>query len=246
MPSSSGHNATLFGLAAYFLGLVGVAAFYAFLVLSGLELWSEREPLSGAWPWIVNAGLLLVFALQHSGMARQRFKSWLARRFPAHLERSLYVGLSGLIALAIVLAWQPVPGPELWRGPKWLIALNLVAAGAIGLCCARFHHSDFFGLRQAWQAQPLEPEKLTIAGPYRFVRHPLMAGLIMCLWVHPVMTPTLAVLSGGLTVYILLALPLEEHDLLAKFGRDYEEYRHKVPALIPWKGPAKKEPGRAT
>ncbi|MCI0378789.1 MAG: hypothetical protein L0215_14370, partial [Gemmataceae bacterium] len=70
---------------------------------------------------------------------------------------------------------------------------------------------------------------------YRFVRHPLMAGLLVCLWAHPVMTPTLAFMSGGMTLYVLCALRLEERDLVRRFGAAYEEYRRKTPMLVPWK-----------
>jgi protein-S-isoprenylcysteine O-methyltransferase Ste14 len=76
-----------------------------------------------------------------------------------------------------------------------------------------------------------------LVGPYRFVRHPLMACLLVFLWAQPVMTPTLALLSGGLTVYILIGVLLEERDLLRRFHPDYAIYRRRVPALIPWRRP---------
>src|SRR5438874_2036712 len=64
-----------------------------------------------------------------------------------------------------------------------------------------------------------------------------MACAVLFLWGWPVMSPTLALLSGGLTAYILLALPLEERDLLARFGRHYLDYRRRVPMLLPWRAP---------
>ncbi len=65
-----------------------------------------------------------------------------------------------------------------------------------------------------------------------------MVCLLVFLWAQPVMTPTLAMLSGGLTLYIVLAIPLEERDLLRRFGSAYEDYRRRVPAFIPWRRPA--------
>jgi protein-S-isoprenylcysteine O-methyltransferase Ste14 len=79
-------------------------------------------------------------------------------------------------------------------------------------------------------------------GPYRYVRHPLMACLLVMFWAQPVMTPTLALLSGGLTAYVAVGLVLEERDLLRRFGPAYAAYRRRVPALVPWRPPA--EPAR--
>jgi len=81
-------------------------------------------------PWLIDGGWLVLFALQHSGMARQPFKDWLTRRFPARLERSLYVAASGLVTLAQPLVWQPLPGEPLWDGPLWLVAISLAGAAA--------------------------------------------------------------------------------------------------------------------
>jgi protein-S-isoprenylcysteine O-methyltransferase Ste14 len=64
-----------------------------------------------------------------------------------------------------------------------------------------------------------------------------MSCTLLFLWGLPVMSPTLALLSGGLTAYVLRALWLEERDLRQEFGAAYEEYRRRVPALIPWRPP---------
>ena len=36
------------------------------------------------------------------------------------------------------------------------------------------------------------------------------------------------------TVYILIAIRLEEQDLVREFGRTYEDYRRRVPMLVPF------------
>jgi protein-S-isoprenylcysteine O-methyltransferase Ste14 len=65
-----------------------------------------------------------------------------------------------------------------------------------------------------------------------------MACTLVLLWVQPVMPPTLALLSGGLTLYVGVGLTLEERDQLRRFGPAYEVYRRRVPALVPWRRPA--------
>jgi protein-S-isoprenylcysteine O-methyltransferase Ste14 len=237
--TASGLAARTIGVAAYLIGLGGSAALGGFVLLLGADMLPEPRPLPDPWPWLVNAGWLIVFGVQHSGMARAGFKRRWPICFPSYLERSAYVAASGLIAVGMCLTWQPIGGPAFWRGPAWLSVIPILAGAAVGLVCLRFDHAEFFGLRQAWsQVRVVQPETLLVVGPYRYVRHPLMAGLLVMLWVQPVMVPTLAVFSGGLSVYIGVGLLFEERDLLQHFGAAYAAYRRRVPALIPWRWPA--------
>ncbi len=224
------------------VGVAGQTGFTVFVVLLGVELLPAREPLPDPWPWVVNLGWLLAFGVQHSGMARAGFKRAWARVVPESLERAVYVALSGLLLAGLSLTWQPIPGEPLWRLPVWVVAVALAGVLGTGLVCNHFDQLRFFGLRQAWGQGEAAPERLNVSGPYRYVRHPLMSCTLLFLWGQPVMTPTLALLSGGLTVYVLLALPLEERDLVRQFGDAYESYRRRVPALIPWRMPARPAP----
>jgi methanethiol S-methyltransferase len=234
--ASAGRAARAFAVVAYLLGIAGMAAFSAYVLFSGLGHWPRDNPATGALPWLVNIGWLALFALQHSGMARRRCKDWLTRRIPAHLERSVYVAASGLVTLVQPLIWQPLPGTALWDGPVWLIGISLTGAAGIAVCFLQIDHVEFLGLRQVGiSAAPEQAESLQIAGPYGWVRHPLMLGTLVFLWGQPVMPPELLLLNVGLTAYIVLAIRLEERELVRKFGTAYEEYRRKVPALVPWR-----------
>jgi protein-S-isoprenylcysteine O-methyltransferase Ste14 len=221
----------------YLLALAGAAAAAVLVLLLGLGRWAAPVPWPGVSPWLVDGGWLMLFGLQHSGMARQGFKAFWTRLVPARLERSLYTALSGLVLLGTALTWQAVPGEPFWAGPPWISLIALAAAAGLVLVNARFDHAGLFGLRQAWAAAPA-PERLLVVGPYRHLRHPLMACLLVFLWAQPVMSPTLALLSGGLTLYILAGIILEERDLLRRFGPAYAAYRRRVPALVPWRRPA--------
>jgi methanethiol S-methyltransferase len=225
----------LLGVVCYLTTLAGAGAFGLRLFLLG-QGWTTDKP-EGPWSWPINLGWLLVFGLQHSGMARIGFKRWWQRWIPARLERSFYAALSGLILLGVALTWQPIDGPPLWTAPSWLAVLALLGGLGLVVVNLRFDHAGLFGLRQAWEAAPVE-DVLLIRGPYRFVRHPLMACLLVVLWAQPVMSPMLTLLSGGLTVYIGLGVILEERDLLRRFGPSYADYLRRVPALIPWRRPA--------
>jgi len=210
--------AQVFALGAYLIGAGGAVIFFAYVFGSGTGVWPRGDPEEGLFPWLNDIGWLLLFAIQHSGMARQSFKQWLTRWFPAALERSLYVAVSGILLAALTLGWQPLPGEPLWHGPLWTVAISLLAALGIGLCCGWFDHTAFFGVRQAWTGNADASSSLRIEGPYRYVRHPLMLGLLIALWAQPIMPPELLMMNVGLTIYILLAIRWEERDLVREFG----------------------------
>ncbi len=200
----------------------------------------------------VDLGLLALFAVQHSGMARRPFKEWLARVLPREAERSTYVLMSSLALVGLFAFWQPLGG-VVWDvgNPVGRTALTvLYAAGWLLVLVATFliHHFDLFGLRQSWLAlrgRPYRPLRFATPGPYRMVRHPLYVGWITVFWAAPTMTVTHLVFALMTTAYILVAIRLEERDLVREHGRKYEEYRERVPMLVPRAVRRAPEPSRA-
>jgi protein-S-isoprenylcysteine O-methyltransferase Ste14 len=219
------------------VALTGAAALGVLVLLLGLHLLPEREPLPPPTPWLIDIGWLFLFGVQHSGMARRSFKRFWTTLLPDYLERSTYVAASGLLIIGLVLTWQPIEGNPLWQLPRGLVVVPLLAVAGMVAVSLRFDHLEFFSLRQVWHSGR-EPDRLLVLGPYRYVRHPLMTCLLVFLWAQPVMTPTLLLLSGGLSVYIVLGTLLEERDLRRRFGAAYAGYRRRVPALLPWRPPA--------
>lgn len=226
--------AIAYAITAYVIAILGATAFVLYVGAVGLGLY-RGEAVDGPAPWIVNAGLLLMFALQHSGMARQAFKAWLTRWIAPSLERSTYVIASGIVVGVMAMLWQPLPGEPIWQLPVWILAISAVAALFTGYCCLGYDSESFLGWTQASSGVAEVRGPLRTDGAYRYVRHPLMLGFLCMIWPMPVMPPELLMLNVGLTLYVVVAIRWEERDLVREFGAAYEEYRTRVPALIPWR-----------
>lgn len=188
----------------------------------------------------IDLGLLAVFAIQHSGMARPGFKRWWTRFVPQVIERSTYVLLSSLALILLFWQWRPLGG-VIWdiQDPAAEIAVYVVyGLGWALVLFATFliNHFDLFGLRQVYLNLRNKPYRdLPFGTPllYRIVRHPLYVGWIIVFWATPVMTAAHLLFAIGCTGYILAAIQLEERDLVAAHGESYRQYRRRVPMLIP-------------
>ena len=202
---------------------------------------SMDSPADGPWQTalLVDLGLLSLFALQHSVKARPAFKRMLTRVVPAEAERSTYVLASSLALLLLFWKWRPLGG-TVWEVQNSLGASLFYAAYACGwvlvlLATVVINHFDLFGLRQVWlhlQGRPQSALKFATPLLYRVVRHPLYVGWITVFWSTPVMTVTHLFFALTTTVYILVAIQLEERDLIAKHP-EYIDYRQQVPMIVP-------------
>ncbi|HEY2683175.1 MAG TPA: hypothetical protein VGI93_06685 [Steroidobacteraceae bacterium] len=187
----------------------------------------------------VDLALLALFAIQHSGMARPAFKSWLKKFLPEEIERSTYVLLSSLALIVMFIYWQPIGG-VIWSTTG---ALRSALIGVYGLGWALLlyttfliDHFDLFGLKQVWRRlcnRVYRPPAFRTPSLYKLVRHPLYIGWLMIFWAAPTMTVAHLVFSMATTAYILIAIRWEENDLVAAFGPSYEDYRARTPMLIP-------------
>jgi protein-S-isoprenylcysteine O-methyltransferase Ste14 len=191
----------------------------------------------------IDAGLLALFAVQHSIMARKWFKDWWTRIVPRPVERSTYVLFSSLALILLFTEWRPLGG-EVWsvENPVAQLVLRGLFAFGWGLVLVStflINHFDLFGLRQVWlylRGRPYYALQFATPGPYRLVRHPLYVGWFFAFWMTPVMTLAHLLFSVATTAYILLAIRFEERDLVREHGRTYEEYRRSVPMLVPFTG----------
>ena len=189
---------------------------------------------------IVNVLLLGVFAVQHSLMARPAFKAWWTRMVPPPVERSTYVLASSLALILLFWQWRPLP-PTVWHveTPWAVMALWAVfALGWVTVLTSTFliNHFDLFGLRQVWayrRNKEIPPADFRTPLFYNVVRHPIYLGFIIAFWATPHMTQGHLLFAFATTAYVLIAIQLEERDLIAHFGDQYRDYRGRVGMLTP-------------
>jgi protein-S-isoprenylcysteine O-methyltransferase Ste14 len=190
---------------------------------------------------LVDAGLLLLFALQHSIMARQSFKRAWTRIIPAPAERSTYVLFASLALLFLIRFWQPLLGP-IWKVENRLgiiVLQTLFVIGWLIVLASTFliDHFELFGLKQVWcffTGKEFTSRGFVTPGPYRFVRHPLYVGFIIAFWSSPTMTVGHLFFAIMTTAYILVAVRLEERDLTTMLGDQYRGYQKSVSMLTPF------------
>lgn len=204
---------------------------------------SGPSQFSGAPAALANIGLLLLFGVQHSIMARQSFKKQWAKIVSWPLERSTYVLATVAVLLILYLGWQPMVG-VVWsvEAPLWsgvLKVLFFLGFGIVLLSTFLINHFDLFGLQQGWmrfKGKELPKPKFVTPMLYKHVRHPLYLGFLIAFWATPHMTTGHLLFSAVWTAYIFVAIGYEERDMISLFGDQYKEYMAKVPSILPLGG----------
>ncbi len=188
---------------------------------------------------LIDAGLLAVFALQHSVMARRGFKQWWTKLVPRQVERSTYVLFASAALALLFWQWRPIGG-TVWdvggAARDVLVALSLLGWTIVFLSTWLVSHWDLFGLRQAWlyaQGKPITGLAFTTRGFYRYARHPIYLGFTIAFWATPRMTIGHLVFAVATLAYMLVAIQLEERDLVHIHGDTYRAYRERVSMLLP-------------
>ena len=233
-----------YGAVAYLIFLGTFLYAIAFVGGIGVPTRLDGDPQSPLLTALaIDAALLTLFAVQHSVMARRWFKEWWTQIVPWTIERSTFVLFASLALIALFWKWQPI-GMPIWtvtdpavRAVLW----TLFAAGWGTVLVVTFliNHFDLFGLRQVWLpliGKPYTRIEFRTPAPYRYVRHPLYFGFLLAFWMTPTMTLAHLVFAIATTAYIVLAIQFEERDLISEYGSAYEEYRKRVPMLLPVRG----------
>lgn len=233
--------AFLYGTVSYVLFLGVFVYAIAFVGDFAVPKTIDSGAAGSLWPSLLtNLGLLGLFALQHSGMARPGFKKWWTKIIPEPIERSTYVLLASLVLAALMLFWRPLPEIVWSVEAAWAqnALWGVFALGWLLVLAATFMISHFhlFGLRQVREhlrGEELSDPEFQVKGLYRIVRHPLNFGFLLAFWAAPEMTVGHLLFSVATTGYIFVAMYLEERDLVARFGERYRNYRAAVPQIFP-------------
>jgi len=221
---------------ATFLYLIVFVGDFA-LGVRTVDVGPQAPPLIAA---LIDIGLIALFGLQHSIMARPGFKAKWTRIVPRACERSVYVLAASIALMILFLGWRPID-TIVWNVTNPALAGILWAVFWIGwatvlISTFLISHFELFGLQQAWlNISGRQAEKPQLRQPlfYRWVAHPMMSGFFLALWAAPEMTAGHLLLAFGMSIYILIALRYEERDLTGLFGDDYRRYRSGVGMLIP-------------
>jgi protein-S-isoprenylcysteine O-methyltransferase Ste14 len=232
------------GTFAYMAGFVG-----NFLVPKSID---STVPGLVSTAIVIDVLLLLLFAAQHSIMARPAFKRVWTRIIPEPIERSTYVLFSCVVTFVMMWQWRGIDAvvwdlqQPLLRGLVW--SLFVTGWLLVPLVSLMISHFDLFGTRQVWlhlRGRGYESLPFRTPSLYKHVRHPLYIGWTIAFWATPTMTVGHLLFAFVLTIYMGLAALVEERDLIAHFGRQYEEYRQRVPMFIPWRKSATKRDATA-
>jgi protein-S-isoprenylcysteine O-methyltransferase Ste14 len=233
----------LFGVLAY---LIFFATFLYLVAFVGNLPWVPRtvdrghEVVGLAHAIAADIGLIALFGLQHSVMARRRFKEAWTRIVPEPLERSVYVLLASLVLILLFWFWHPLPA-AIWSVSNPILVYLLWGLFGLGwlivlLSTFLLNHFELFGLQQVWHGaggRPAAPPEFRTPLFYKRVRHPLYSGFILAFWAIPAMSAGHLLLAAGMTLYILIAIRHEERDLVRLFGIQYQDYRRRAGMLLP-------------
>jgi len=225
----------------YALGVAALVYLIAFLFnLYVPKSIDSGEPGNAITAAVINLGLILLFGLQHSIMARPKFKAWLTRLVPESAERSTFMLATAAVTFALCLLWQPLTG-VIWQAESALLHNTLLGTGLAGWALVLYatfliNHFDLFGLRQGWlyfTGHEYTHLPFKTYALYKYIRHPIMTGVFIGIWFTPVMTTGHLLFAAGMSLYILIGVYHEEKDLVGVFGERYHEYRRVTGRFLP-------------
>ncbi len=226
-------------------GYISLLLFLIFLFMGSLRLinmgLAERTVL--AWDGMLS----MLFFIQHSGMIRRGFRTWVSGIIPFYLNDAIFSLFSSFVLAAAVIFWQPSTTIlyELQGYSRW------IARGVFVLALAGFYWGvyslksfDTFGrtsIKVHLKNKPLRTPRFVVQGPYLWIRHPLYFFILILMWSCPDLTLDRLLFNLLWTLWIYIGSVLEEKDLVSDFGEKYRAYQRAVPMLFPWKGPGKRQ-----
>lgn len=227
---------------AYVLSITSLLYIMGFLSDLGVPKGISDGPTRT--PWLagsIDVGLLGVFGLHHSITARTSFKRQWTKLIPAPIERATYLYMTTAMTALLVTLWQPIP-ITLWQVHSPPLVACIRAAYLVlwlVMTAATFHfgHLRFFGLAQVWEKIKDSPRRASEPAArylYALVRHPISLCWILAALITPHLTVGHVIFAMSTFVYVVLATPFEEKDLIEALGKPYVEYRERTPTFLPF------------
>jgi protein-S-isoprenylcysteine O-methyltransferase Ste14 len=231
----------IYGIVSYALGVASLLYLIGFVSNMAVPKTIDSMPVAAMAPAVlIDLILVALFAFQHSLMARPAFKERWTRIVPEPAERSTYVLVTALTLALLFWQWQPIPGVA-WNVENAVgkgLLQGLFWSGWVILFASTFmiNHFDLFGLRQVTlrlKGEPYRPVPFVQAALYRFVRHPMMLGILIGFWATPSMSLGHLLFATATAVYVFIGIFLEEQDTRRALGESYERYRRVTPMIVP-------------
>lgn len=188
---------------------------------------------------LYNFGIFLGFGISHVVFARPAFKDFMAKYFYGKkYERAIYLVQSGVFLHLMMVYWSPMPLFYSFKDQRIALFLEKILPTIgffiIFLSTFQIDHFELFGLKQAME---MEIPKLTFVtnGFYRFVRHPIMTGMLLLLNSNALKSYGRLLLAGMMDLFLLIAVFMfEEPELVKALGKKYSNYQKTTPAFIPF------------
>lgn len=224
---------------AALIGGGGLLTFMLFLFRGSFSIVDLR--LSNIQVLIFDASLCLLFFAQHSLMARKPFRHRLKTFFPSPYYGAFYAVASGIAVLVLVIFWQEATQAIFsMQSFMRLIFRGVFALAIAGVAWTVFSLGFFVNFRVQSMVDDLRDRKSAVSlttdrGPYRYIRHPLYLSSLLMIWSNPDLTLDRLLFNLVFTIWVIIAILLEERDLIASYGDSYRSYQSEVPMLIPFR-----------
>jgi protein-S-isoprenylcysteine O-methyltransferase Ste14 len=173
--------------------------------------------------------MLVVLAIRHrrlSGAAATRRTS---SRLGLLLQALGYAGVFGVRPAGLA-------GPAAWAGSPDAMAAAAAVMTVVGALVVVWSQ-DALGVQWSLTARLVAQHRLITSGPYAYVRHPIYSAMILMLVGTGIVRTTPLVTGAALALYVigtLVRIRAEEALMEEAFGVDWDRYRRRVPALVPF------------
>ncbi|MGC1678887.1 MAG: isoprenylcysteine carboxylmethyltransferase family protein [Candidatus Binataceae bacterium] len=156
-------------------------------------------------------------------------------RHPAEAAAAHAQRIQTQIAVLILFAAAPFERTYLYGGEpqKWVGALGLLLElGGLWLALGARIQLRFFSSDKSGRERMI----LVKTGFFRYIRHPVYAGVLLVMLAWPLVFAAPIVFIATLVVGLSIAhrqIRDDEATLAARFGEEFEEYRRTTDALVP-------------